>query len=111
MYELLFSGSATNETLTENTRKHSELLYNPYNKALVIKNGLDPITEIAPGQISMTNVSGTTPPQIILSGETVDLKILDTDIQFTGSTWDGTNTSLKAAIQSLNDRVTALENT
>ena len=26
-------------------------------------------------------------------------------------TWDGTNTSLKAAIQSLNDRVTALENT
>lgn len=111
MYELLFSGTATNETLTENTRKHSELLYNPYYKALVIKNGLDPITEISPGQILMTNVSGTTPPQIILGGETVDLKILDTDIQFTGSTWDGTNTSLKTAIQSLNDRVTALENT
>lgn len=104
MYELLFSGTATNETLTENTRKHSELLYNPYHKALVIKNGLDPITEIAPGQISMTNVSGTTPPQIILSGETVDLKILDTDIQFTGSAWDGTNTSLKTAITNKLDK-------
>lgn len=104
MYELLFSGTATNETLTENTRKHSELLYNPYYKALVIKNGLDPITEISPGQISMTNVSGTTPPKIILGGETVDLKIFDTDIQFTGSTWDGTNTSLKTAITNKLDK-------
>lgn len=99
-YELLFSATADNTTRTEGARKSSKLYFNPSYNYMAIDCGDD-------GQITLQGSNGridlTGPETALLTintstDETKRLTLSHFDIDCYGTTWDGTNTSLKTAL-------------
>ena len=93
-YRILFSKSADDVERTETVGKNGNLIYNPSENHLnLIKNLTETLDEVA---IAPTGFSVL---HRIKEG-TVDtrINIEPTDIRLNGSTWDGTNASLKTAI-------------
>lgn len=117
-YEILFSGTADNVTRTEETRKHSKLLYNPYSQTLTVGTKEDPY---ARGVITLRG--GTNSPAYldvdgvisVLDSDMGCLFVKPNDIELFSSvdpsyTWDGVNTSLKDALGAIEDtKVTQTE--
>lgn len=95
-YELLFSGTGDDTTRTEGAKKSTYLKFNPTNKSLNIVNEYND-TNYKSVAVSPTGVN-------VLSAENGvhNLRYGADDIVFNAPsnppTWDGTNTSLKAAI-------------
>lgn len=117
-YEILFSGTADNVTRTEETRKHSKLLYNPYSQTLTVGTKEDPY---ARGVITLRG--GTDSPAYlgvdgiisVIDSDMGCLFVKPNDIELFSSvdpsyTWDGVNTSLKDALSAIEDtKVTQTE--
>jgi len=97
-YELLFSATADNTTRTEGARKSSKLYFNPYYNCMSI-NGDGTITlDGSSGQIYLTGPDTALLTIRSTTDETKRLALSHFDINCYGTTWDGTNTSLKTAL-------------
>ena len=82
-YEILFSNTADNTERTEETRKTSSFIFNPYESKLTLKDNSGRV------KLSVNNTAAAK-----------SLSVSESDITLSGNNnfWDGTNTSLKTAI-------------
>lgn len=99
-YELLFSATADNTTRTEGARKSSKLYFNPYYNYMFINSG-DTGRIMLDGSKGQIDLTGQETAQLNIrtsTDETKRLALSHFDINCYGTTWDGTNTSLKTAL-------------
>ena len=113
-YEILLSQTADDTTRTEGARKSSKLKFNPYTSSLMMatRNGQSTLT---PNQLTISGVGGEgslTNNTLVLSNNGISTTYSNSDIVTDNhNTWDGTNTSLKAAVTNAKGTVTQTETT
>ena len=92
-YEILFSNTADNTERTEETRKTSSFIFNPYESKLTLKDNSGRV------KLSVNNTAAAK-----------SLSVSESDITLSGNNnfWDGTNTSLKTAITDIKSNLTNL---
>ena len=119
-YEVLFSESADNTTKTEGARKSNLLIFNPSTGRLqstqfYCLNGYSNC--ILKGDSLYFGGNSSLETELTKSGLEVSygnnrtMQVVYNDINLVGGidTWDGTNTSLKTALQDILNRLTTLE--
>lgn len=113
-YEILLSQTTDDTTRTEGARKSSKLKFNPYTSSLMMatRNGQSTLT---PNQLTISGVGGEgslTNNTLVLSNNGISTTYSNSDIVTDNhNTWDGTNTSLKAAVTNAKGTVTQTETT
>ena len=113
-YEILLSQTADDTTRTEGARKSSKLKFNPYTSSLITMMQNSQAT-LTPNQLTISGVGGEgslTKDSLVLSNSGISTTYSNSDIVTDShNTWDGTNTSLKAAVTNAKGTVTQTETT
>lgn len=106
-YEVLFAGSTGNTAYTGGVGKYVGFDYNPNDKQLSVweEYAVSAVTKKDAAIILPSSISVEYSENDVLTNK---LSIDKSDITLTGSTWDGTNTSLKSAIAGAHVSVTQI---